>query len=162
MRQDHFEYVPQFKLIIAGNHRPQLSGHGEAMRRRLHLVPFEVTISPEKRDPQLMSKLKSERDGILGWMVEGCAEWQRLERPLPGLPAPGAVLSPSHITLENNAKICPRPDRENAFARAGGGQEGIRTLETVTRLRTFQARAFDHSATCPRRCLEESAGGMQG
>ncbi len=75
------------------------------MRRRLHLVPFEVTISPEKRDPQLMSKLKSERDGILGWMVEGCAEWQRLERPLPGLPAPGAVLSPSHITLENNAKI---------------------------------------------------------
>ena len=31
----------------------------------------------------------------------------------------------------------------------GGGQTGIRTLETVTRLHTFQACAFDHSATCP-------------
>jgi hypothetical protein len=31
-----------------------------------------------------------------------------------------------------------------------GGQRGIRTLETVTRLHTFQACAFDHSAICPR------------
>jgi hypothetical protein len=30
-----------------------------------------------------------------------------------------------------------------------GGQTGIRTLETVPRLHTFQACAFDHSATCP-------------
>ncbi len=30
-----------------------------------------------------------------------------------------------------------------------GGQTGIRTLETVSRLHTFQACAFDHSATCP-------------
>ena len=32
-----------------------------------------------------------------------------------------------------------------------GGQTGIRTLETVSRLHTFQACAFDHSATCPLR-----------
>ena len=44
-----------------------------------------------------------------------------LERPLPGLLAAGAVLSPSRITLENNGKIRPQPDRENAFARASGG-----------------------------------------
>ena len=31
----------------------------------------------------------------------------------------------------------------------GGGEEGIRTLETVPRLHTFQACAFDHSATSP-------------
>ena len=30
-----------------------------------------------------------------------------------------------------------------------GGQRGIRTLETVTRLHAFQACAFDHSATSP-------------
>ena len=56
------------------------------------------------------------------------------ERPLPGLLAPGPVLSPARITLENNGKIRPRPDRENAFAGASGGDEGIRTLETVSRL----------------------------
>jgi hypothetical protein len=32
-----------------------------------------------------------------------------------------------------------------------GGGEGIRTLETVARLHTFQACAFDHSATPPAR-----------
>ena len=30
-----------------------------------------------------------------------------------------------------------------------GGERGIRTLETVTRLHAFQACAFDHSATSP-------------
>ena len=50
MRQDFFEYVPQFKLIIAGNHKPGLSSVDEAIRRRFNLIPFTVTIPPEKRD----------------------------------------------------------------------------------------------------------------
>ena len=49
------------------------------------------------------------------------------ERPLPGLLAPRPVLSPTRITLENNGKIRPQPDRENAFAGASGGWGGIRT-----------------------------------
>jgi len=43
------------------------------------------------------------------------------ERPLPGRLAPGPVLSPTRITLENNGKIRPRSDGENAFAKASGG-----------------------------------------
>jgi hypothetical protein len=31
----------------------------------------------------------------------------------------------------------------------GGGEKGIRTLDTVTRIHTFQACAFNHSATSP-------------
>jgi putative DNA primase/helicase len=49
MRQDHFEFTPQFKLLVAGNHRPSLHGVGEAMRRRLHVVPFDVTIPEDER-----------------------------------------------------------------------------------------------------------------
>ena len=56
------------------------------------------------------------------------------ERTLSSLLAPEQVLSPARITLENNGKIRPQPDRENAFAGASGGDEGIRTLETVSRL----------------------------
>jgi hypothetical protein len=56
------------------------------------------------------------------------------ERRFLGLSSRGPVLSPSRITLENNGKIRPQPDRENAFAGASGGDEGIRTLETVSRL----------------------------
>src|SRR5690242_6411814 len=42
-----------------------------------------------------------------------------------------------------------------------GGEKGIRTLETVTRLHTFQACAFDHSAISPQclRPLGPNAGG---
>ena len=46
------------------------------------------------------------------------------ERPLSGLLAPVPVLSPSRITLENNGKIRPQPDRENAFVGASGGGDG--------------------------------------
>jgi putative DNA primase/helicase len=76
MRQDHFEFDPQFKLLVAGNHRPSLTGVGEAMRRRLHLIPFTVTIPEDRRDLRLAENLLDERDGILGWMLEGCAAWQ--------------------------------------------------------------------------------------
>jgi len=77
MRQDFFEYVPQFKLIVAGNHKPGLKNVDEAMRRRLHLVPFVVTIRRQERDPELAEKLKAEYPGILRWAIEGCLAWQR-------------------------------------------------------------------------------------
>ena len=40
MRQDHFTYTPQFKLTIAGNHKPSLRNVDEAARRRFNIVPF--------------------------------------------------------------------------------------------------------------------------
>jgi len=46
------------------------------------------------------------------------------ERPLPDPLAQRKVNSPSRITLENNGKIRPQPDRENAFAGASGGGNG--------------------------------------
>ncbi|MFQ5509614.1 MAG: phage/plasmid primase, P4 family [Leptospirillia bacterium] len=88
MRQDFFEFTPQFKLLVAGNHRPAIRNIDEAMRRRLHLVPFTVTIPPYKRDHGLQEKLLAERDGILAWAVQGCLEWQQ-----HGLNPPDAVLS---------------------------------------------------------------------
>ena len=75
MRQDFFTFVPQFKLLVVGNHKPGLRNVDEAIRRRLHLVPFTVTIPPEERDEQLSEKLKEEWPGILGWAIEGAAEW---------------------------------------------------------------------------------------
>ena len=47
------------------------------MRRRLHFVPFTVTIPPAERDPELPEKLKAEGAAILRWMIDGCLEWQR-------------------------------------------------------------------------------------
>jgi putative DNA primase/helicase len=88
MRQDFFEFTPQFKLVIAGNHRPGLRNVDEAIRRRLHLVPFAVTIPESERDSQLPEKLKAEYPGILAWAIEGCLDWQR-----QGLNPPAVVRS---------------------------------------------------------------------
>jgi putative DNA primase/helicase len=74
MRQDFFQYKPSFKLVIAGNHKPALSGVDAAIRRRLHLVPFTVTIANPDKD--LPEKLRQEAAGILKWMIDGCLGWQ--------------------------------------------------------------------------------------
>jgi putative DNA primase/helicase len=41
MRQDFFEFGPTHKLVIVGNHAPNIGSSGEDMRRRFHVLPFE-------------------------------------------------------------------------------------------------------------------------
>lgn len=100
MRQDFFEYTPQFKLIIAGNHKPGLRSVDEAIRRRFNLIPFTVTIPAEERDETLPDKLKAELPGILAWMIEGCANW--LES---GLRPPQIVTDATAAYLESEDAI---------------------------------------------------------
>ncbi len=67
MHQDFVEFEPTFKLVLVGNALPKLADVDEAIRRRLRIIPFSVTIPPTKRDP--------------GWWRR-C--WQRLTVSLPG------------------------------------------------------------------------------
>jgi putative DNA primase/helicase len=75
MRQDNFEFVPQFKLFIIGNFKPRLVSVTEAMRRRLRLVPF--LNKPQNPDTRLKEKLVAEHPGILRWLIDGCLDWQK-------------------------------------------------------------------------------------
>ncbi|MCU0624012.1 MAG: phage/plasmid primase, P4 family, partial [Gemmatimonadaceae bacterium] len=84
MRQDNFTFTPAFKLLIAGNARPQVANLDHAMRRRLHLVPFVRT--PAVVDRLLPEKLRHEYPAILAWMIAGCLRWQR-----DGLTAPPVI-----------------------------------------------------------------------
>ena len=93
-------YTPQFKLVIAGNHKPALRNVDEAIRRRLHLIPFTVTIPLEERDKNLFDKLKPERPGILQWAVDGCLEWREI-----GLAPPLAVTSATDEYLADEDSI---------------------------------------------------------
>jgi len=74
MRENPFTFVPQFTLAFAGNHRPHFSTVDDAMRRRLHLVPF--TVKPATVDRLLDDKLKPELPGILAWAIAGALAWQ--------------------------------------------------------------------------------------
>jgi putative DNA primase/helicase len=75
--EEFFEFVPLFKLLVAGNHQPVIRGTDTGIWRRLHLVPFTVTIPAEKRDPRLPDRLRKELPGILNFAVRGCLEWQK-------------------------------------------------------------------------------------
>jgi putative DNA primase/helicase len=100
MRQDFFEYTPQFKLLIAGNHKPGLRSVDEAIRRRFHLIPFSVTIPSAERDKQLTEKLRAEWPGILQWAIEGCLEWQQT-----GLQPPRLVVDATREYLESEDAV---------------------------------------------------------
>lgn len=75
MRQDFFDFRPTFKIVIVGNHEPEIRGVDEAMMRRLRIVPFEH--SPEEVDRLLGEKLKKEWPEILQWAIDGCLLWLR-------------------------------------------------------------------------------------
>jgi putative DNA primase/helicase len=99
MRQDFFTYIPRFKIMILGNHKPILGNVDEAIRRRLHLIPFTVTIPENERDPRLAEKLKAEYPAILWWIMQGCEQWDE-----KGLVPPAKVRSAtaSYFATEDN------------------------------------------------------------
>ncbi|MGY4451939.1 phage/plasmid primase, P4 family [Bradyrhizobium sp. 482_C4_N1_1] len=75
MRRDFFTYVPTFKLIVIGNHKPVLNNVDDAAKRRFNIVPF--ILKPATPDRDLEQKLMQEAPGILQWMIDGCLDWQQ-------------------------------------------------------------------------------------
>lgn len=100
MCQNFFTYKPQFKLLIAGNNKPAIRDVDEAIRRRMHLIPFNVTFRDQKRDEFLEEKLYAERDGILQWAIDGCLDWQR-----GGLRPPDCVMEATDKYLASEDAI---------------------------------------------------------
>ena len=74
---DPFQFRPNLKLIMAGNHKPIVRGNDHGIWRRVRLVPFDQTFTANKRDPKLLAKLKAEASHTLAWMVQGCVEWRK-------------------------------------------------------------------------------------
>jgi putative DNA primase/helicase len=76
MREDFWEYDPEFKLFLATNHKPAVKGTDYGIWRRLRLISFNVKIPDDEKDKDLPLKLLEEAPGILSWCVNGCLEWQ--------------------------------------------------------------------------------------
>lgn len=80
LNQDEFEFRPAFTPIMVTNHKPIIRGQDAGIWGRVVLVPFEVFIPPEERDPQLIDKLMEERPGFLNWLLDGL--WMFFEEGL--------------------------------------------------------------------------------
>jgi putative DNA primase/helicase len=62
---------PSARLLVATNEMPQFKDQSEGMARRFVPLRFPVSIRPEQRDPDLLSKLLPELPGIFLWALEG-------------------------------------------------------------------------------------------
>jgi putative DNA primase/helicase len=83
-----FEMRPVFKLVLSGNHKPDIRGLDEGIWRRILLVPWDVSIPLLERDKGLAAKLWDERAGVFNWMLDGLRIY--LEE---GLVVPEAVVA---------------------------------------------------------------------
>lgn len=78
LRQEYFEFIPEFKVFFTTNHKPVIKGTDEGIWRRIKLVPFNLQLPKQKRDLKLSEKLSLEMPGILNWAIEGCMKWQKM------------------------------------------------------------------------------------
>jgi putative DNA primase/helicase len=73
---------------MATNHKPLIKGTDYGIWRRIKLIPFTTTITPDKQDKHLEEKLLTEGPGILNWLLEGERRWRE-----KGLDTPQSVSS---------------------------------------------------------------------
>lgn len=86
-----FEFHPEFKIWMATNYKPVISGTDDGIWRRMAIIPFENQIPIEKVDKKLEFKLKQETAGILNWCIEGYQKWR-----LDGLGEPDVIEQQRH------------------------------------------------------------------
>lgn len=72
---EFFSFKPTFKIFMATNHKPKIRGADNGIWRRIKMIPFTVTIPPERRDKTLGDKLMAENSGILNWLIQGYSMW---------------------------------------------------------------------------------------
>lgn len=100
LHQDFFELVPQFKIILSGNHKPIIHDDSDGIWRRVHLVPWEVQIPEDQVDIDLKAKLLTEREGIFSWLIKGALDYLN-----GGLRVPARVTAATAEYREENDPI---------------------------------------------------------
>ena len=77
LNKEFFEFRPHFKMVLSGNHKPEIGGVDHGIWRRMKFVLWPVTIPDgEKRQmDDVLEELWAERSGILNWLIEGCLDY---------------------------------------------------------------------------------------
>lgn len=117
LRQEYFEFIPEFKVFFTTNHKPIIGGLDDGIWRRVKIIPFTLSLKPHERDKKLEEKLSFEMPGILNWAIEGCLKWQRdgLKEPKVVVDATGNYKEEMDILGPFLGEICyiDEPKNEN-------------------------------------------------
>ncbi|WP_299030595.1 phage/plasmid primase, P4 family [uncultured Sulfitobacter sp.] len=107
MRQDYFDYIPQFSMFLHGNDQPAFRSVGVSIRERMVLVPFNRTFTEDERNIHLQQELIDEEGPeILRWIIDGAAEWvHRSKGGKSGLGVPAKLKAESAEYFDREDEI---------------------------------------------------------
>ena len=85
LRENSFEFKPQFKLFIDTNHLPQISDMTLFESDRIRIIPFNRHFTADERDIDLKSFFAEPDNlsGILNWCLEGFRLYQKEGLKMP-------------------------------------------------------------------------------
>ncbi|MCK1469798.1 DNA primase family protein [Bradyrhizobium sp. CW10] len=131
LNKEFFEFRPTFKLVLSGNHKPEISGVDHGIWRRVKFVPWPVTIADNEKRPMddVLAELWEERAGILNWLVAGALEYLNA----------GGLKTPQQV-IDSTAEYREEMDPVGTFI--GACVEGVPALSDGKPSATVTARAM--------------------
>lgn len=77
LRQNSFQFMPQFKIFLHANDLPQTTDDTIFASGRVKIIEFNREFLPQEQDSTLESKFKDSKNisGIFNWMLEGARSY---------------------------------------------------------------------------------------
>jgi len=69
-------WQPSHQLVYVTNALPKVKGNDPAVWRRIRVVPFDVVVPLEDRDPELPERLALHADAVLSWVIAGHFDYE--------------------------------------------------------------------------------------
>jgi putative DNA primase/helicase len=95
-------FKPTAKHIFSTNELPKFKDKTEALRRRLILLPFNLSFKGKNQNKNLTNELLTELPGILNWALEG---WKQLQATQELYESPSALKSKDKLSEALNPAL---------------------------------------------------------
>lgn len=74
--QEPVSWRPSHQLVYVTNALPVVKGNDPAVWRRIRVIPFDVVVPVEHRDPLLPETLMLHADAVLTWAIQGFYDYE--------------------------------------------------------------------------------------
>ncbi|WP_374969929.1 phage/plasmid primase, P4 family [Terrabacter sp. BE26] len=102
-------WQPSHQFLFVSNALPVVKANDPAVWRRVRVVPFDVVVPPEQRDPALPERLALHADAVLSWVIGGFFDYEDnggMREPASVLRATGAYQADSDAVARFIAERC--------------------------------------------------------
>lgn len=102
-------WQPTHQLVYVTNSLPLVKGNDPAVWRRIRVVPFDVVVPAEERDPALPETLMLHADAVLSWVIAGHFDYEDnggMREPASVLRATGNYQNDSDAVARFIAEEC--------------------------------------------------------